>query len=733
MPTGSLAPARHAVHDASDHEALRTETLNLMAVAVVILLYAVLALVALVPEARRPAVLLVVAALLAAVAASRLQRLNLTAAAILLIAGLSLAIVSAALVFPGSQLTYCLTLVVIAASVLLGGLPAFGVAALASATVLVLAQRADDVTSGSATGTVLSLIWSTAALSWLASRPTRTALEWAWRNYLLALQRTEELRDRQGELGRLAKSLNEACVQLEQMNAELERARRAAEEARRLKAEFAATISHELRTPLNLIVGFSEMMMMDGLRDGGRPALPETYRPGLEAIHRNANHISRLIDDVLDLSQIEAHRMALEKRWVSVGQIVEEAVETVASLFEHLGLGLAVEIPVDLPPLYVDPNRVRQILINLLNNAVRFTERGGVTIRATCDDREVVLAVTDTGDGIASEDLPYLFQEFHQAGPPDRRRDGSGLGLAVCKRFAEMHGGYLRVESCLGQGSTFHLALPLCEHVVSAPMALPPSPRPSQARTIAVLDRAPEAAKVFQRYLDGYQVVWAEDLGTLRRLAVARPLHALIVAGSGKSGEQCELPAADPCLRNLPVLTCSLRTSRSIAEELGVAEYLVKPVSRERLTAALRRWGKGARDALVVEDDPEMGQLLAGLVRASSRRCRVRRAGDGAEALEELRQKRPDVVLLDLLMPRVSGYEVLRQMKADAALRDVPVLVISAKGAREETVRTSALSLTRPDGLTVGELMGCLQSSLDVLLNVVPPDTAPVQSAGSAE
>ena len=190
---------------------------------------------------------------------------------------------------------------------------------------------------------------------------------------------------------------------------------------------------------------------------------------------------------------------------------------------------------------------------------------------------------------------------------------------------------------------------------------------------------------------------------------------------------------SDPRLRDLPVFRCSLSTSWTLARELSVEDYLVKPVSRERLVAALRRAGKGAgrraREILIVEDEPEMASLLAEMVRASSRRYRVRQAGDGAEALALLRERPADVVLLDLLLPRVSGYEVVREMKADAALRDVPIVVVSAKGTHDEAVRARSLDLSRASGLTVGELMGCLRASLDSLLRVGSQDNAPGQLA----
>ncbi len=701
---------------------LRAEALDLLGLGLVGLAIGLLFLAAVDAETRRPGLWLVVGGLLLTAVAGQAWRWSLPLASGLVVLGLGLSVVAGTVVYPGSQALYALPLVVGVTGALFGLLPTCLVAALGSLGVLLLAQ--DGRGWVEAPGMVVGLLWAAAVITWLVTRPTRIALDWAWQHYRLAQQRTEELRQRQGELGRLAKSLDEACARLEAMNWELERARRAAEEARRLKAEFAAAVSHELRTPLNLIIGFAEMMMHAPQAYGGT-GLPEPYRQDLEAIYRNACHLSRLIDDVLDLSQIEAHRLALERRVVSLRQIVDEAVATVATLYERLGLWLQVDLSPDLPLLFVDPNRIRQILINLLNNAARFTERGGVTIRATSDGREVVVAVSDTGTGIAPEDLPYVFQEFYQAGPPGRRRGGSGLGLAICKRFAEMHGGYMWAESQVGQGSTFYLALPLCGNVATEPLVRTPAPRPTTERTVVVLAREPEAARVFQRYLDGYTVVWAGSERDLRRLAASRPVQAVVIT---EPEAQREPPAwaGDPRLREIPVFHCPLSTPQHLARELGVQAYLVKPVNPERLTTVLRRLGRRRREILIVEDDPEMARLLTEILTTTWRRVRVRTAADGAEALRLLRERWPDLLLLDLLMPGMSGYEVLRTLRADPALRDLPVVVLTARGAEETPVRAQVLSLSCARGLTVAEMVACLRHSLEALTASRPsaPETA---------
>lgn len=719
-------------HDEADLQELRRELLDPLALGVFVLVCILIAIASVDMALDRVKLWQVITPLLAAAGISRFRRLGEEVAAALTILALGASVVVASLVFPESQVVYSFSLVVIAASVLRGTLPAILAAGAASAAILGFGLTADSSGAGVPTIGVLFMVWSTAILCWLSGRPTRTALEWAWRSYLLALNRTEELRDQRGELGRLAKSLNETCIRLEEMNWELERARRSAEEARRLKTEFAAMISHELRTPLNMVIGFSEMMMGAPHAYAGQP-LPSGYRQDVEAIYRNACQISRLISDVLDLSQIEAQRMALERDDSSLSQIVDEAVATLRPHFERLGLALRVAVPDDLPRLYVDANRIRQILINLLNNAARFTDHGGVTIDARLEEDNVVVAVADTGVGIAPEDLPYVFQDYRQVGPSNRRHGGSGLGLAICKRFAEMHGGFMWVESGVGQGSTFYLSLPLCDNVVSAPSSLGPAPRAATSRTVVVLDRDPEAARVFQRYLDSYRVVHAASAGQLSRL-MSEAVPQAIVVGGPSALEQVESwwgqCPRDGRLRDLPVFTCEVSSQRALVEQLGVARYLVKPLHRDQLLATLRRVGKDIRDLLVVDDDPDMLSLIDRLIRSSSRRLRTRQAGDGVRALELLRERRPDLVLLDLQMPGMGGLEVLRQMREDPGLREVPVAIITAQEEPGEPFRARSLGLSRADGLMVGEMMRCLRSSLDALLEPGSPGIAPTQPTG---
>jgi len=242
----------------------------------------------------------------------------------------------------------------------------------------------------------ISFVCLTALASWLSNRNLYAALGWAWNGYRQARQNEEQLRKRQAELRRLLRALDEANYRIRSMIRELALAAERAEEALRLKQQFAANISHELRTPLNLIVGFSEMMFLSPESYGGVP-LPPPYRGDVDAIYRSGQHLLSLIDDVLDLSQIEAGHMVLNREMVDLEEVIYEAVGIIDSLVESKGLDLQVKVADDVPLLYADRTRLRQVLLNLLNNSCRFTEEGGITIGVQVEEDEVVMRVADTG------------------------------------------------------------------------------------------------------------------------------------------------------------------------------------------------------------------------------------------------------------------------------------------------------------------------------------------------
>ncbi|HEV8639268.1 MAG TPA: ATP-binding protein [Chloroflexota bacterium] len=660
-----------------------------------------------------------VALALAATAAVsyRLARGDPPAGAAALVAGLVGSLLLALALFPLAPLAALLVVPILIATVLLdlrGGLATLALGGGAVAAALVRLGAAEPLAALYPTLGLGGLVLALAAVLW---RPFYTVLDWSWASYAEAQRRTAEVRQRQGELAGLNRGLSQAYERLEQVTAQLERARQAAEEARRLKTEFAASVSHELRTPVNLIIGLSELMVTEPHADG--PGLPELYRADAEAIYRNACHVSNLIDDVLDLSQVEAHRMGILREWSALDEIVAQAAATVRTLFDNTGLRLDVQLPA-LPDVFVDPIRIRQILINLLNNAVRFTEEGGVAISARIEGEQVVVDVADTGVGIAPEDLPGVFHEFWRSGEPVRGRKGSGLGLAVSKRFAELHGGNLWVSSTLGRGSTFSLALPLGEKAVVQEAELgvalwqrieqrtPESPR------VLLVDPEPEALRVFSRYLDGYQVAVVSDLPAALAALGDGPARAAIV-GTPTRRDALRRALQERAAAPLPIVTCRLRTARTLGHDLGVVEYLVKPVALNDLRRVLRRFPRPLRDLLIVDDDPEMRHLLGRMVGALAPRCRVRVAGDGLEALELIGSARPDGVLLDLLMPGLDGRSVVERLRADERLASIPVAAITARAAEDDGIVADALEISQPGGLGVGDITGWIKGGLDAL------------------
>ncbi|MBI2940954.1 MAG: response regulator [Chloroflexi bacterium] len=738
-------PAWAQGHDTdSSLEELRAEALRSTANGLLVVTVLLDLALAYFGELPRETLLVLAALTVVAALVYRALQAGVRLAAVALIVGLTLALASATYLFPSAPFACSLSIVVIFAGALLGwtaGLvAAVGVTALVTVSPNALGQ---EIPSEVATVALL-LTWTNVFVSWLMLRPLQTALSWSWHSYAQALRTTQEARARQGELGRLSKSLNETCDRLGQLTRELERARRIAEEARRLKSEFAAAVSHELRTPLNLVIGFSEMMVLSPKSFYSEP-LPASYAGDVEVIYRNARHISTLIDDILDLSQIDAQRMGLQKQRASVAAIIAEAASGITARFETHGLTLTVDAPPDLPAVYVDPTRIRQVLVNLLGNALRFTHKGGVTVSARSMGQEVVTTVADTGAGIAPEDLPHVFEEFRQSGSPEVRRGGSGLGLTVSKRFVEMHGGSMWVESELGKGSAFCFSLPLCETLVTQPYVAPSAPvSPARDgigadRRVIVLDQEGETARVIQRYLDGYRPMHAPGVTQALRLLSEWDAQAIIASSPEAQEQWRQVQATDDGLQRLPVITCPLRTARLTANELGAVDYLIKPVTLDRLRRALGSVKKRPRRVLVADDDPELVRLLVQMIHACLKRCEVRTAGDGAECLEVLREWQPDLLLLDLLMPGGDGYAVLRQIRAEeehgrgeSGVRPrVRVVVITAKGREEETMVASNLTISRPGGLSVGETMGCLRSSLDALLDGLAGN-AGARSGGSA-
>ena len=570
----------------------------------------------------------------------------------------------------------------------------------------------------------LVLLWVTAFMGWLSSRGLYTVLDWAWSSQQRANQLLEELRNRRGELNRTLVALTEANRRLQRTGHELAVAQQRAEEARRLKEQFAANISHELRTPLNLILGFSEMMYLSP-DVYGEMEWPPTLRRDAHQIYRSSRQLLDLINDVLDLSRIDAVGMPVHREPSDLREIICEVVETASDLFRGKDLDLRVEMSAELPLLNFDRTRIRQVLLNLLNNAARFTEHGHILVSAKRNEREVVVSVADTGVGIPAEELSTIFEEFHQVDMPLRRRqEGAGLGLAISKRFVELHNGRIWAESQVGEGSTFTFSLPLPEAEFSVgrlrpgrPMEPPTSPyHPS----LVIVDKDPAVATLLERYLEGYQVLRMEELDGEKTQELIEEWHPQALILNLPPGTRGWEARREEALRitpsGVPVLFCSLPSQQWQEQEINVQGWLTKPVSRDQLLKALE-CADGSREVLIVDDDRGFVQLVRRILEASDGKYEVRWAYEGEEALAHIQERRPDLLLLDLIMPGMDGFQLLEELQSGEELRSIPVVIVTATSYGEDAVtrRGSMLGLARRRGFETKEVIECLQALLDVI------------------
>ncbi|MHB0856018.1 MAG: ATP-binding response regulator [Anaerolineae bacterium] len=537
----------------------------------------------------------------------------------------------------------------------------------------------------------------------------------------LALRQQElitQLRDRQGDLNRTLKALDEAYVTLQRTNDELVVARQEAETARVLKEQFVANVSHELRTPLNLVVGFAEMMYLS----------PESYdgvgwtrdlEGDIQQMYRASRHLQSLVNDILDLSRIDAARLPMFRELLDVREVITDAVETIAPLMEQQGLETGIDLPESAPLLFVDRTRIRQVLLNLFNNAVRFTSEGSVTVQMQPTADAVVVSVTDSGMGIPEDQIAEIFEEFRQVDAGPRGRGGAGLGLAVSRQFVELHGGRMWAESTIGQGSTFFFSLPLpgaLPQTVSL-QHIPATSRSDDLRgPIVIVDPDSSIPEMLSRYLGDRPVISATSTEVIGSVIEAEHPGAIIINQPpdapmehwlGTLGEASER-------YNVPVLRCSIPSPSWLQQSAGLSECLTKPISREMLQKMLERQCQAPCDILVVDDNPGFLSLMTRMLGSLDLASQVRTASTGAQALRMARERRPGLILLDLLMPEMDGFEVLRSLRALPELADVAVVAISATSYAEEALlsRGAYFTITQTGGMSTGTLTELLHHAI---------------------
>ena len=504
-------------------------------------------------------------------------------------------------------------------------------------------------------------------------------------------------RETADELGVLIDGFNEMLREIETRDEELRLATQEAEQANRTKSAFLANMSHELRTPLNAIIGYSEMLQEEA-QDLGQG----DFIPDLKKIHTAGKHLLALINDILDLSKIEAGKMALHLETFEVAPLIGEIETTVRPLLEKNGNVLVVDCPRDVGSMYADMTRMKGVLFNLLSNAAKFTERGkvGLSVRreARPDGDRLRIVVSDTGIGLSREQLARLFQAFSQADSGTARKyGGTGLGLVITRRLCQIMGGDVEVESQPGKGSRFTVTLPArvadrreATLIPRPASSLLPASRPSPAAprmargTVLVMDDDADARDLLERMLtkEGFKVLTArqgEDGVRLAREA-APDIITLDILMPGLDGwAVLRSLKSDPRTAGIPVLMITMVDDPLKGAELGAAAYLTKPLDRDYLVSLLRKYRPAGAPGrvLLVEDDAAAREQVRRALEQDG--WEVRTAENGRVALQATAERSPDLIVLDLMMPEMDGFEFLGELRRNERWRNVPVVVVTAK------------------------------------------------------
>jgi PAS domain S-box-containing protein len=487
------------------------------------------------------------------------------------------------------------------------------------------------------------------------------------------------------ELRQIRLQVQDANAELEELNRRLEQQNEELQRVNRAKSDFLAMMSHELRTPLNSIIGFSEVLI-----DGTFGPVNDRQVRYLKNVHGSGRHLLGLINDLLDLSKIEAGRLDIDRQSCSPRVLVAEAVGTLQPLADARGLVIEMDHPdaTPVPPVQGDSARIKQVLYNLLSNAIKFSPEGG-RISISCNELPgegfVRLSVRDHGPGISAEDGKRLFTPFTQL-EGGRAREGTGLGLALTRRLVELMGGRITLESTLGVGSIFHADLPSAP--ASAPASLATDSRPDHPElAVLIVEDEPAARELLQVLLEehGYRPLVAsngEDALTLARTTHPSVITLDVGLPTIDGWDLLRILKSDPATNDIPVVMITISDDRKKAFGLGAVEHLIKPVERAELLAALQRRSFTTRvrqrplHILAIDDDPAHLELVDATLTPQG--FVVRTALNGRSGLASARQGQLDLILLDLVLPDLSGIEVVAELRGDERTRLVPILLVTS-------------------------------------------------------
>jgi PAS domain S-box-containing protein len=490
-------------------------------------------------------------------------------------------------------------------------------------------------------------------------------------------------------------------------------------ESDRAKSEFISTVSHELRTPMTAIKGYTDL-----LYGGAVGSLNENQKHFLNVIQNNTGRLIALINDLLDISRIETGRVRFETAPVKLGEVIGDVVEAMAARAQERGLNLSYEVDAGIPEVMGDRDRLHQILTNLVGNAINYTPEGCVTIEATDADKAVQVSVRDTGVGIDPEEISRIFDRFYRSDDPVvQAASGTGLGLPIVKMFVEMHGGRVWVDSEKDKGSTFTFILPVrgAELEQEEATPLPITPPPIMAKTVLVVDDDPDIAQLVRLQLEsnGYRVLTANRGQKALEILKEHTVDLVVLDRILPDTDGLTLLdtlKTDPDTAEIPVIMLTIIEDEGDAMPRGASAYLIKPVNEQllldQIEAVLTRQGR----VLIVEDDQDTLTMINRALRRVGYTTDI--AGDGYEALACARRFRPDVIILDLRLPGMDGYETLSHLKRNVATGIIPIIVTSAHVTNPVAERERLIALGTVDfllkPLQVEELISTVDRALEI-------------------
>lgn len=527
-----------------------------------------------------------------------------------------------------------------------------------------------------------------------------------------AYKHAQEAREHRGELDRTLKSLDITYTRLQKANVELLQARETADAALKFKKDFTAQTSHELRTPLNLIVGFSQTMAFSQNSYGVK--LPPAYLRDVTEIYRNSQHLLALIDDILDLSKLESGRMGLHFTLVNIEDVLREAFEIIQPLTRAKGLDLIFDVPESSLDIWLDRDRIHQVLLNLLSNAARLTKHGQIVLKAILRKKEndILIQVKDSGPGISNEMLSRIFEDYQQVEETGGIAGTSGLGLAISKRIVELHGGYIWVESETGIGSSFFFILPVHQPLgqtgwTAHETAINRQNQATRPALVVIGEDGADEVKFLQRYVEGFSLVNATNWKNAQLLAENMQARGIVT-------NKLESLIPDSIKATVPIITCPLPSSNETAQSLGGAAYLRKPLTINALQSALKKTAPLAESLLIIDDDPSTLRLIERMVQSGKQTYQIFRAYDIQEALVHIQTQSPDAILLDLNVTDDESLALIKKIKDTPVTVHAPIIIISGRENRE-TLPDQPITIHSPTGFTSSEILKYLQAILSVM------------------